>query len=47
VAAVGTSPNSSLTLRKHLLLRAFDFWAFLLIGISLIGLAYLFWPLIR
>jgi hypothetical protein len=36
VAAVGTSPNSSLTLRKHLLLRAFDLWPFLLIGISII-----------
>jgi hypothetical protein len=47
VAAVGTSPNSSLTLRKHLLLRAFDLWPFLLIGISIIGLACLFWPVVR
>jgi hypothetical protein len=47
VAAVGTLPNSSLTLRKHLLRRAFDLWPFLLIGISVIGLASLFWRLIR
>jgi len=47
VAAVGTLPNSSLSLRKHLLHRALDFWPYLLIAISIIGLAYRFWPLIR
>jgi len=47
MAALGTSTNSSLSLRKHRLLHAFDLWPFLLIGISIIGLACLFWPLIR
>jgi hypothetical protein len=47
VAAVDTLPNSSLTLRKHLLLHMFDLWPFLLIAISVIGLGYLFWPLVR
>jgi len=46
VAAVGTVPNSSLRLRKHLQ-RAFNFWPYLFIGFSVIGLACLFWPLIR
>jgi hypothetical protein len=46
VAAVGTLPNSSLNHRKHLLDRAFDFWPYLFIGISVVGLAYLFWPVI-
>jgi hypothetical protein len=44
---MGTLPNSSLSLRKHLLRRAFDFWPYLFIGISVIGLAYLIWPVIK
>jgi hypothetical protein len=30
-----------------LLHRAFDFWPYLFIKISVIGLAYLFWPVIK
>jgi hypothetical protein len=44
---MGTLPNSSLNHRKHLLHRAFDFWPYLFLGISVIGLAYLFWPVVR
>jgi hypothetical protein len=47
LANMGTLPNFSFRFRKHLLHRAFDFWPYLFAGTSVVGLAYLFWPVVR